>query len=125
MARRSFLRLLAAAHPAGDHVPDAELLRRFAATRDPAAFELLVRRHARPPAAVRSATAAPAGVVNAAAAVVGGSVVAPPAVSSLAEGVLSAMRTAKLKLTAVVAAGLLGLAGTGTLIAVGQAPAPR
>ena len=32
------------------------------------------------------------------------------------------MRAARLKLTAVVAAGLLGLAGTGTLIALAQAP---
>src|SRR5437764_15204576 len=46
MARRFFFRLLSAAAPAGDHVPDAELLRRFTTTRDPAAFELLVRRHA-------------------------------------------------------------------------------
>src|SRR5262245_39266405 len=45
MARRLF-RLLASAAPPGDHVPDAELLRRFATTRDAAAFELLVRRHA-------------------------------------------------------------------------------
>src|SRR6478735_9055808 len=46
MARRSFLRMLTAAAPAADPVPDADLLRRFAATRDAAAFELLVRRHA-------------------------------------------------------------------------------
>src|SRR3954465_6035250 len=46
MARRSFLRLLSAAAPDADPVPDAVLLRRFAATRDPAAFELLVCRHA-------------------------------------------------------------------------------
>src|SRR5262245_46307337 len=38
------LRFLFAAAPEG--VPDADLLRRFAATRDEAAFELLVRRHA-------------------------------------------------------------------------------
>ena len=43
---RRLFRLLTAAAPAGDHVPDAELLRRFTATRDAAAFELLVRRHA-------------------------------------------------------------------------------
>src|SRR5439155_9094191 len=43
---RRFFRLLNAAGPAGDHVPDAELLGRFAASRDSAAFELLVRRHA-------------------------------------------------------------------------------
>lgn len=46
MPRRFFFRLLAAATPAGDHVPDAELLRRFARDRDSVAFELLVRRHA-------------------------------------------------------------------------------
>jgi DNA-directed RNA polymerase specialized sigma24 family protein len=45
MARR-FFRLLSAAAPAGDHVPDAELLRRFTHSRDSVAFELLVRRHA-------------------------------------------------------------------------------
>jgi len=74
------------------------------------------------PAAALSACAAPAGVVNAAAAVGCGSVVVSSAVSSLAEGVLSAMRAARLKPTAVVAAGLLGLAGTGTLVALAQAP---
>ena len=43
---RFLIRLLGAAPPGGDLVPDVELLRRYAATRDPAAFELLVRRHA-------------------------------------------------------------------------------
>ena len=46
MSRRFLFRLFAAAVPAGDHVSDRELLRRFVATRDSAAFELLVRRHA-------------------------------------------------------------------------------
>jgi RNA polymerase sigma factor (sigma-70 family) len=46
MSRRYLFRLFAAAAPAGDHVPDRELLRRYVATRDSAAFELLVRRHA-------------------------------------------------------------------------------
>ncbi len=41
---RHLLRFLFAAAP--DGVPDADLLRRFAATRDESAFELLVRRHA-------------------------------------------------------------------------------
>lgn len=45
MSRRLLLRLLSAA-PATDHVSDAELLRRFAASSDSAALELLVRRHA-------------------------------------------------------------------------------
>ncbi|MBN9119355.1 MAG: sigma-70 family RNA polymerase sigma factor [Planctomycetes bacterium] len=45
MSRRFLLRLLAAA-PATDHVSDAELLRRFVVSNDPAAFELIVRRHA-------------------------------------------------------------------------------
>jgi RNA polymerase sigma factor (sigma-70 family) len=265
MARR-FFHLLSAAAPAADHVPDADLLRRFAATRDAAAFELLVRRHAdavwaaayrvlrhhadaedafqaaflvlarkagsvRGPSAggwlhrvtvnaalklkasracqrprdvpdpavhtagspetdelaavvhqelarlpdryrlpvvlcdleghthadaaralgwpvgsvsgrlsrahallrdrlarrglapvVVAAAAAPPSVIRAAAAVAAGSFAVPPVVSTLAEGVLSAMRTAKLKLTAAVAAGLLGLAGAGTVVAVGQAP---
>src|SRR5262245_7858758 len=46
MSRRYLFRLFAAAAPAGDHVSDRELLRRYVATRDSAAFELLVRRHA-------------------------------------------------------------------------------
>lgn len=41
---RHLLRFLFAAAPEG--VPDADLLRRFTATRDESAFELLVRRHA-------------------------------------------------------------------------------
>ncbi len=45
MSRRLLLRLLTAA-PATDHVSDAELLRRFVASNDPAALELVVRRHA-------------------------------------------------------------------------------
>ena len=43
---RYLIRLLGAIPPGGDVVPDAELLRRYATTRDAAAFELLVRRHA-------------------------------------------------------------------------------
>lgn len=46
MPRRFLFRLLSTAAPVGDHVPDSELLRRFAHDRDPAAFELLVHRHA-------------------------------------------------------------------------------
>ena len=45
MPRRFPFRLLAAS-PTGDHVPDTDLLGRFVRDRDPAAFELLVRRHA-------------------------------------------------------------------------------
>ena len=46
MPRRLFRILSAATHPPGDAVADAELLRRYATSRDSAAFELLVRRHA-------------------------------------------------------------------------------
>jgi hypothetical protein len=45
---------------------------------------------------------------------------APPAVVSLAEGVLSAMRFAKLKLTAAVVCTVVGLAGTGVMVALSQ-----
>src|SRR5439155_19191464 len=43
----SLLRLISRRQPSADAdpLPDAELLRRFAASRDPAAFELLVWRH--------------------------------------------------------------------------------
>lgn len=269
---RFLIRLLGAAPPGGDLVPDAELLRRYAATRDPAAFELLVRRHAnavwaacarvlrndadaddafqttflvlaKKAAAVRGAcagawlhrvavnaalklkangrrqpasesaaagalashqpadagrspddldavheelaqlperyrlpvvlcdlegqsrteaaralgwplgnvngrlsrardllrdrlarrgfapvvlvvTVAPPWVVQATAAVGAGSVAASPAVSSLAEGVLTAMRTAKLKVAAVLTVGLLGVAGFGAVIARSGQPEP-
>lgn len=46
MSRRFLFRLFAAMTPAGDHVSDRELLRRFVAAQDSAAFELIVRRHA-------------------------------------------------------------------------------
>jgi|SRR5579883_1770330 len=46
MPRRFFFRLFSAAIPAGDHVTDDELLRRFTTEQDSAAFELLIRRHA-------------------------------------------------------------------------------
>ncbi len=45
MHRRYFFRLLSSATSVGDFVTDGELLRRFAKEQDPAAFELLVRRH--------------------------------------------------------------------------------
>lgn len=46
MADDSFLRTLHATASLADPTPDAELLRRYAASRDDVAFELLVRRHA-------------------------------------------------------------------------------
>ncbi|MBX9627430.1 MAG: sigma-70 family RNA polymerase sigma factor, partial [Gemmataceae bacterium] len=46
MARRFPFHLLNRLPPAGDHVPDAELLGRYTRGRDPAALELVVRRHA-------------------------------------------------------------------------------
>jgi hypothetical protein len=69
------------------------------------------------------AAGVPAGVVRAAIAAVSGSAAIPVSVSILTEGVLSAMRIAKLKLAAVVvlSAGLLALGG-GTLVGVAQMP---
>jgi len=46
MSRRLLFRLLASVPPGTNHVPDAELLHRFATENDPSALELLVRRHA-------------------------------------------------------------------------------
>ena len=46
MASRFLFWLLKAARPPGDRVPDSVLLERFAASRDSAAFELLLHRHA-------------------------------------------------------------------------------
>ncbi|QJW98624.1 RNA polymerase sigma factor [Frigoriglobus tundricola] len=46
MSRRLLSRLLASVPSETDHVPDAELLRRFATANDLSALELLVRRHA-------------------------------------------------------------------------------
>src|SRR5262249_45119899 len=46
MARRFLFRLFAAAIPPADPVSDRDLLRRFVVSRDSAAFELIVRRHA-------------------------------------------------------------------------------
>ncbi|MDY3562889.1 sigma-70 family RNA polymerase sigma factor [Gemmata sp. JC673] len=46
MSRRLLFRLLTSAPPAADPVTDTDLLRRFAATGDTAALELVVRRHA-------------------------------------------------------------------------------
>jgi RNA polymerase sigma factor (sigma-70 family) len=79
------------------------------------------------PAAVLVA-AVPGGVsgnlIRSAVSAVGGT--ASPAVVSLAEGVLSAMRTAKLKLLAAVSAAMVGVAGSGTFLAwtYGQPPVP-
>jgi RNA polymerase sigma factor (sigma-70 family) len=57
-------------------------------------------------------------LVRSAVSAVGGG--ASPAVVSLTEGVLFAMRTAKLKLVAAVSVVAVGLVGTGTIVAVGQ-----
>ncbi len=61
-------------------------------------------------------------LVRSAVSAVGGS--ASPAVVSIAEGVLSAMRTAKLKLVAAVSIAAVGLIGTGAIVAVGQEKKP-
>lgn len=74
-----------------------------------------------PSAALAVVGAAPGGVIRASAAVASGLVVASPAVSTLAEGVLFAMQAAKLKLTAAIAVGLIGVAGAGTMVAMGNA----
>jgi hypothetical protein len=81
----------------------------------------LTRRGLAAPAALVAATTAPTVVVNAASAIVTGIATASPVVSSLTEGVLSAMRIAKLKLAAAVVAatGIVVLAGVGTGYAFG------
>ncbi|MBX9625020.1 MAG: hypothetical protein K2X82_14530, partial [Gemmataceae bacterium] len=68
-----------------------------------------------PPRLIPSTTAA-----------VSGAAPVPPSVSLITEGVLAAMRTAKLQLAAAVvaAAGLLGLAGVGAYTALAQDPPP-
>ena len=76
----------------------------------------LTRRGLGVPAVLLTAVTAPTTAVNAAAALAAGTLVVSPAVSSLAEGVLSAMRIARLKLTAAVVAAttLVAAAGVGT-----------
>jgi hypothetical protein len=76
----------------------------------------LTRRGLGVPTVLLTAVAAPTNAMSAASALAAGSVVASPAVSSLAEGVLSAMRIAKLKLTAAIVAAttLVAVAGIGT-----------
>ena len=83
----------------------------------------LTRRGLGLPAVLIVATSAPPTAISAAAALAAG-VAVSPAVSTLAEGVLSAMRIAKLKLAgAVVAAsGLVAIAGVGSVLAVMQNP---
>lgn len=70
--------------------------------------------------AVAAVGSAPSGVVRAATAVAAGLITASPSVSRLVQGVLFAMQAAKLKLIAGVTVGLLGLAGAGTMVAMGQ-----
>jgi RNA polymerase sigma factor (sigma-70 family) len=85
--------------------------------------ERLVRRGVAP-VLVLSASATPAGVVRAAAALAGGGSAVRPVVSSLTEGVLHAMSTARWKMVAGVTAGLLGLAGAAITAYGSLPPAP-
>ena len=88
----------------------------------------LTRRGLAAPAVAAVLVAGPASVraVATAVAAASGSLSVSPAVSTLAEGVLSAMRIAKLKVAAALVAvtGLLGLAGTGTVALLAQSPRP-
>src|SRR5205085_1394467 len=70
------------------------------------------------------ALAAPVTAVSSAVAVAAGSVPPSPVVSTLAQGVLSAMRTARLKLTAIMSAAVLGMVGVGTAFAWQRATVP-
>ncbi|HEY2784593.1 MAG TPA: sigma-70 family RNA polymerase sigma factor [Fimbriiglobus sp.] len=74
---------------------------------------------------VLAAVVADSSLAGRAAAVALGSSAASLTVSTLTEGVLAAMSTFKLKLTAAVAASLIFVAGTGTYLAMGQPPAPK
>ncbi|HSQ54312.1 MAG TPA: sigma-70 family RNA polymerase sigma factor [Gemmata sp.] len=87
----------------------------------------LARRGLAAPATLIVAASAPTSATSAAVAMVSGSLVASPAVLSLTEGVLSAMRTAKLKLAALVlaATSFVGLGAVGTVYALTQVPGPR
>lgn len=71
--------------------------------------------------------AVPGRVVTAAVAAATGTAAPPLPVSILANGVLTAMRTAKLKLAAAVvaAAGVIGVAGFGAYTAAAQQPGPN
>src|SRR5262245_21002303 len=74
---------------------------------------------------VLASCAAPSRSVLAATGVGAGALAASPVVTQLAQGALFAMRATKLKLAAVLAAGFLGVAGLGTVLAIGGASAPR
>ena len=76
------------------------------------------------PVLILSASTTPAGVVRAAAALAGGGSAVRPVVSSLIEGVLHAMSTAKWKMVAGATAGLLGLAGAAITAYGSLQPAP-
>jgi RNA polymerase sigma factor (sigma-70 family) len=84
----------------------------------------LTRRGLAAPAVLFGVLAAPAPVVTAAITAAGNAAIASPVVSTLAEGVLSAMRTAKLKLTAAVvaAAGFVLASGAGAVYVMGRTP---
>jgi hypothetical protein len=74
--------------------------------------------------AVLTAVAADSSLAGRAAAVALGTAPVSPAITSLTEGVLTAMTTLKWKLPGAVAAGFVCIAGAGTYVAIGQPPAP-
>ena len=87
----------------------------------------LTRRGLAAPAALIVAASAPTSAASAATSIASGTLTASPAVQSLTEGVLSAMRTAKLKLAGliIVATGLMGLGTAGTVYALAYAPSAQ
>ena len=84
--------------------------------------ERLTRRGVAP--VILGSLAASSGTIRAAVAVGVGAIPAPAGVLALTTEVLSTMQTAKRNLIGVVIALMIGVAGGGTLVAVGQADAP-